>query len=190
MTSRKPCINVNTATYSGKELSPLHYGLSAEGYELDTIMEGYDKLMWITKIKNNRKVWIRYSVPNRMAHEPQEKEDYEANKTEQQEIVKEKETKETKITEEKQEIPIVMCMPTEKNVMKPVVEEKKLTAYNMFLTYRLQELKKHYSTMNVTKSNKEVFTEVVKQWKALDKKSEEYTSIMKAAEDYSKFTKS
>lgn len=196
MTSRKPCINVTTTTYTGKELSPLHNGLSAEGYDLDTVMEGFDKLMWITKIKNNRKVWVRYSIPNRMAHEHQEKEANEQKKNEDQEIVKE--TEDNKISDETQDIagkklediPVVICMPIEKTVMKRAVEEKKLTAYNMFLTYRLQEQKKHYSTINVTKSNKEVFNEVIQQWKSLDKKSEEYVSIMKAAEDYSRITKS
>ena len=59
MTTRKPCINVPSASYNGKEQSPLHFGLSAEGYELNTIMEGYDHMMWIVKIKNNKKVWVR-----------------------------------------------------------------------------------------------------------------------------------
>lgn len=190
MTSRKPCINVTTTTYSGKELSPLHFGLSAEGYELDTIMEGYDKLLWITKMKNNRKVWVRYSTPNRMVHEQRANEDYDTSKNDEQENMKPDDKYDQKESEDTPNIPIAVCMPTEKDVMKPVVEEKKLTAYNMFLTYRLQELKKHYTTANVKKSNKEIFNEVVKQWKALDKKSEEYASIMKEAEDYSKMTKS
>jgi len=192
MTSRKPCINVTTATYSGKELSPLHYGLSAEGYDIDTILEGHDKLMWITKIKNNRKVWIRYSTPNRMVHE-QHKEDSENKETNELENTCHGdgtgETLQEVVHDEKMEIPVAVCMPTVPIVMKPVVEEKKLTAYNMFLTYRLHELKKEYSSTGVVKSNKEVFGDVVAQWKTMNKKSEEYASIMKKAEEFSKFNK-
>lgn len=192
MTSRKPCINVTTATYSGKELSPLHYGLSAEGYDIDTILEGHDKLMWITKIKNNRKVWIRHSIPNRMVHE-QQKEEVESKESDGQDKMNnigetDQQNKEV-VDNAPKDIPIVVCIPTVPNVMKPVVEEKKLTAYNMFLTYRLHELKKLYSSTDVVKPNKEVFNDVVAQWKALDKKSEEYATIMKAAEEFSKFNK-
>lgn len=56
---RKSCTNVQLYTYTGKENSPLHFGLSAEGYELNTVMKGFDTLFWIVKYKNNRKVWVR-----------------------------------------------------------------------------------------------------------------------------------
>jgi hypothetical protein len=45
--------------YTGKEQSPLHFGLSAEGYDTNSSMEGYDKNLWVVEIKNNKKVWIR-----------------------------------------------------------------------------------------------------------------------------------
>jgi hypothetical protein len=53
----KPCINFPKNTYSGKEQSPLRYGLSAEGYDINSAMEGYDKQVWVVEIKNNKKVW-------------------------------------------------------------------------------------------------------------------------------------
>tara|TARA_B110000483_G_scaffold93647_1_gene115371 strand:- start:3355 stop:3822 length:468 start_codon:yes stop_codon:yes gene_type:complete len=45
--------------YKGTEQSPLHFGLSAEGYDTNSSMEGYDKNLWVVEIKNNKKVWIR-----------------------------------------------------------------------------------------------------------------------------------
>ena len=56
MTSvKKPCINSSKHYYTGTELSPLHFGLSAEGYEINSVMEGYDKELWVVDIKNNKK---------------------------------------------------------------------------------------------------------------------------------------
>jgi len=53
----KTCINFPKNTYSGKEQSPLRYGLSAEGYDINSAMEGHDKQVWVVEIKNNKKVW-------------------------------------------------------------------------------------------------------------------------------------
>jgi len=57
MSSLKPCINFPKNTYSGKEQSPLRYGLSAEGYDINSAMDGYDKQVWVVEMKNNKKVW-------------------------------------------------------------------------------------------------------------------------------------
>ena len=59
MTSKKTCINYPSCTYTGKEQSPLRFGLSAEGYAVNSVLEGYDKHLWAVEIKNNKKVWIR-----------------------------------------------------------------------------------------------------------------------------------
>jgi hypothetical protein len=53
----------------GTELSPLHYGLSAEGYDINSIMEGYDKELWIVDVKNNKKVWVKNENLSRITHE-------------------------------------------------------------------------------------------------------------------------
>lgn len=59
MSLKKACINCSNMYYTGNEKSPLHYGLSAEGYESNSAMEGYDKNIWIVDIKNGKKVWVR-----------------------------------------------------------------------------------------------------------------------------------
>lgn len=71
---RKSCVNVQLFTYTGKEKSPLHFGLSAEGYEPNTVMNGFDNLFWIVKYKNNRKVWVRKddSLENNVIEEKNE----------------------------------------------------------------------------------------------------------------------
>jgi hypothetical protein len=66
---KKVCINSSKNYYMGTELSPLHYGLSAEGYEINSIMEGYDKELWIVDIKNNKKVWAKNENLSRITHE-------------------------------------------------------------------------------------------------------------------------
>ena len=59
MSTKRACINFPKMFYTGNEQSPLHFGLSAEGYDTNTLMEGYDKNSWVVEIKNNKKVWIR-----------------------------------------------------------------------------------------------------------------------------------
>ena len=59
MSVKQSCINVPTMFYTGNEKSPIHYGLSAEGYDINVAMEGYDKNIWVVDVKNNKKVWIK-----------------------------------------------------------------------------------------------------------------------------------
>ena len=66
---KKVCINSSKNYYMGTELSPLHYGLSAEGYDINSIMEGYDKELWIVDVKNNKKVWVKNDHLSRITHE-------------------------------------------------------------------------------------------------------------------------
>lgn len=152
MSSRKPCINVSSMTYSGKEQSPLHFGLSAEGFDLNFRKQGYDELIWKVQIKNNKKVWVRTSEDDT-----------------EDEISEREEKKDTEIQ------------------IKPENSKtgvKKLTNYNLFLTYRLYELKKQYAEENKSIVNKEIFALVVQEWKSLDKKSKEFQEIMKVAEEH------
>lgn len=58
-TTKKPCKNNPTFTYSGKESSPLGLGYTAESEHVGTTMEGRDKTMWMVGIKNGVKVWNR-----------------------------------------------------------------------------------------------------------------------------------
>jgi hypothetical protein len=82
MSLKKACINCPKMFYTGKEQSPLHFGLSAEGYELNAGMEGFDKLLWIVDVKNGKKVWIRKdSIVRITKEEPLIKDKEEPNKT-------------------------------------------------------------------------------------------------------------
>lgn len=69
MSGKKVCINSQSAYYTGKEQSPLHFGLSAEGYEVNSIMEGFDKELWIVEVRNNKKVWTKKEHINKMTYE-------------------------------------------------------------------------------------------------------------------------
>ncbi len=157
MSTRKPCVNIPTASYTGKEQSPLHFGLSAEGYELNTIMEGYDHLLWQVKIKNNKKVWVRQiSTNSKMVHEEPV--------ILQNEIISENTN-----------------IKTTPEIIKPNVEEKKITDYNLFLTYRLHELK---NNKNNKSNNKEIFNTVIAEWKELKKKPTELANIITLAQEF------
>lgn len=159
MSTRKQCTNVSTATYSGKEQSPLHFGLSAEGYDVNTILEGYDKMMWSVKIKNNKKVWVRQVPINnqRMLYEePVIPEVSESSKVDV-------------INNKNNEIPV-----EEEKDLVSIVSTKKITDYNMFLTYKLHELKKD----NNTKTNKELFNLAINEWKELKKTPNELKQLL------------
>ena len=69
MSGKKACVNCSTAYYTGKEQSPLHFGLSAEGYEINSIMEGFDKELWIVELRNSKKVWTKKEHINKMTYE-------------------------------------------------------------------------------------------------------------------------
>ena len=105
-------------------------------------------------MKNNRKVWVRTT------------EDY----IEDEQSEKEQGQQETSNIEIKSQ--------TSKTGV------KKLTNYNLFLTYRLHELKKQYTEEKKNIVNKEIFALVVQEWKSIDKKSKEFQEIMKAAEEH------
>jgi hypothetical protein len=69
MSGRKICLNCPSVYYTGREQSPLHFGLSAEGYEINSIMEGFDKELWIVEVRNNKKVWTKRDNINKMTYE-------------------------------------------------------------------------------------------------------------------------
>lgn len=176
MSTRKPCINISTTTYSGKEQSPLRFGLSAEGYELNTIVEGYDKMMWIVKLKNGKKVWVRQLVSNeRMVYEePVIQESQDISDTLDILTVVNTSYKEPEHIDKNE--PVIMTAK---------VQEKKITDYNLFLTYRLQELKKN----NNNKTNKELFNSAIQEWKELKKNSTEMQNILDIIRKESKIDK-
>jgi len=56
---KKPCINNQSYSYTGKESSPLGVGYDAGAEKVGQIMEGRDKASWMVGMKNGVKVWIR-----------------------------------------------------------------------------------------------------------------------------------
>lgn len=67
--NKNQCINVSTESYTGKEQSPKRFGLSAEGFDINYEKEGFDKLIWVVQMKNNRKVWVRKNNYITITHE-------------------------------------------------------------------------------------------------------------------------
>lgn len=176
MNIAKQCNNDPVKYYYGTEMSPLRFGLSASGYDLDVVMKGHDKLNWVVKMKNNRKVWVRLVIPNKIIHEDIKDEGVIA-------IVKSNDNDKKELAIEKESIAEVKPdKKTKKSKdVKENAPEKKMTDYNIFLAYRLNELKKKYSEENSKKTNKEIFTEVLKEWKSMNKKSKEFEEIIKNA---------
>jgi hypothetical protein len=70
-------------------------------------------------------------------------------------------------------------------IMTTKVQEKKITDYNLFLTYKLQELKKN----NNNKTNKELFNTAIQEWKELKKNSAELQKLLDTLKKESKFEK-
>lgn len=201
MNSRKQCINIPTATYSGKEMSPLRYGISAEEFDMGVVKVGHDGLNWIVKTKNTRKVWVRVYIPDKMVHEIHSKKneiDYE-QKTQNNQIFED--TKQSDNIHEEiideiidEDEPIIKAKQKDDNVeenkKKSVQGEKKQSNYNIFLKYRLNKLKEQYNSSDddndKNKSKKEIFNEVLAEWKKIDKKSQEFKDMMIEAEKYVK----
>lgn len=201
MNSRKQCINIPTATYSGKEMSPLRYGISAEEFDMGVVKVGHDGLNWIVKTKNTRKVWVRVYIPDKMVHEIHSKKneiDYE-QKTQNNQIFEDTKQSDNIHEENIDEIidedePIIKAKQKDDNVeenkKKSVQGEKKQSNYNIFLKYRLNKLKEQYNSSDddndKNKSKKEIFNEVLAEWKKIDKKSQEFKDMMIEAEKYVK----
>lgn len=191
MNDRKQCINIPTATYSGKEMSPLRYGISAEEFDTGVVKQGHDGLNWIVKTKNNRNVWVRIYVPSdKMVHEIH-KVGQTPNNILNDENKETNKTNEDNDVEDKQEEVIDEEQPMIKEIQKPGKTEKEMkktdkkpTNYNLFLAYRLNKLKEYYSKTDDSKTKKEIFDEVLAEWKKLDKKSQEFDDVMKEATEF------
>lgn len=142
-----PCINTPAMTYSGKEFSPLGLGISAEGHDIGVIMTGRDTIKWIVKLKNNRKVWVRYEENiNKMVHEEQQ------IKEENNEIIEENNNKEENKSDKKQ------------------------NNYIKYLSKRKVELKQQYENSKTSKEIFNQILQEWKELKENPKKMEEVFS--------------
>ena len=193
MSARKVCLNCPTSYYTGKEQSPLHFGLSAEGYEINSIMEGFDKDLWIVEVRNNKKVWTKKEHINKMTYE----------------IPLISETTPSVLETEQQASPIVETAPIAQvapavsavpasdidsrvsastvlastTTVPPAIKEKvsktiKPTDYTLFITYRIHQMKE------VSGDNKRNYDCAREEWKDYKKKPDELREIMVEANLY------
>ena len=198
MSFRRNCINNSSFSYTGKEQSPLRFGLSAEGYPVNSILEGFDKNIWVVEIKNNRKIWVRKDDDFRITYEQpliNKLEDY--NKTVDIENISEvsgvddnievkssvKNTKKSVKNVKKTDIENVRdtesTLSTCDNIETKVV--KKPTNYNIFLTYRLKMLKEEYKRDGKNNKDKEIFKMVIKEWNDYKTRPAELKIILEQA---------
>jgi len=207
MSVRKVCLNFPTSYYTGKEQSPLHFGLSAEGYEINSIMEGFDKDLWIVEVRNNKKVWTKKEHINKMTFEiplitestPQPLTPLTQQKEKEQPLTpltqqKEKEQPLTPLTpltqpttqqtetEQQQEPEIAPLSPPSQSDV--VVKEKvsktvKPTDYTLFITYRIHQMKEISGG-----DNKKNYDTARYEWKEYKNKPDELRLIMVEANHY------
>jgi len=184
MTSiKKPCINSSKHYYTGTELSPLHYGLSAEGYEINSVMEGYDKELWVVDIKNNKKVWVKNDTIIRITHEdpvinntePKLNENNKLNEKIVSIMNSNKAIIESGKNEENPNLENNISLVANIDLSKILDKNKKSTDYNIFVKYRLNQLK------DISKNKKENFNNVKNEWHEIKKDKENFKVIMSNA---------
>lgn len=203
--TKKVCINSSKNYYTGTELSPLHFGLSAEGYDINSIMEGYDNELWIVDIKNNKKIWVKNEYLSRITYEEpviknilstSENIGCDINELNfKDNIYHLKEINEIKENNSNSEINCCVekkddtCDTCEDNkdecinngslqsdsVNKNIKNDKKPTDYNIFVKFRLNELK------DFSKNKKGNFENVKVEWRELKKNKSQLKVVMDKA---------
>ena len=193
---KKTCINSSKHFYTGTELSPLRFGLSAEGYELNSVMEGYDKELWVVDIKNGKKVWVKNDTIIRITREDPvintepmllEKMRGESNHKINEHIVtimnmninvnKAVSVTNTKIADNNEEASNVnngVVQNTNTDTLN-IMKNKKSTDYNLFVKYRLYQLK------DTNNNKKENFNNVKNEWHELKKDKNNFDIVMSNA---------
>ena len=174
---KKVCINSSKHYYTGTELSPLHFGLSAEGYELNSVMEGYDKELWVVDIKNNKKVWVKNEAIIRITREDPIINNIEPRQSENkinEKIVNIMNSNKAIIDNEKNNLNETQRAKDNTNNISGVsdnlniLDKKKSTDYNIFVKYRLNQLK------DISKNKKENFNNTKNEWHELKKDKEKF----------------
>jgi hypothetical protein len=192
MSARKVCLNFPTSYYTGKEQSPLHFGLSAEGYEINSIMEGFDKDLWIVEVRNNKKVWTKKEHINKMTFEiPLITESTPQPLTQSTPLTPltlltqstpqtEPEQSLTQTTSQEPEIVPPPTPPQSDVVVKEKVSKTvKPTDYTLFITYRIHQMKEISGG-----DNKKNYDTARYEWKEYKNKPDELRLIMVEANHY------
>ena len=207
MSGKKVCINSQSSYYTGKEQSPLHFGLSAEGYEVNSIMEGFDKELWIVEVRNNKKVWTKKEHINKMTYEiPLITEltdprvvsalpvisvtasvitDGDASSNIEAQTISSATLDDTNILQNNlpSSQPVCDTPPDNSKNKAKVSKTIKPTDYTLFITYRIYEMKKTSS------DNKKNYDTAREEWKEYKKKPDELRLIMIDANNHSCYIK-
>jgi hypothetical protein len=187
MSGKKACINCPSSFYTGKEQSPLHFGLSAEGYEVNAIMEGFDTELWIVEVRNNKKVWTKKEHINKLTYEKPvindtlrtANDDPAAN----QDNIADKSSSVGADFNAKNRLDgaeISNSEPDNDNVNSKNKASKtiKPTDYTLFITYRIHQMKKEST------DNKKNYDCARYEWKEYKKKPDELKAIMIEANNF------
>jgi hypothetical protein len=205
MSGKKICINCSTSYYTGKEQSPLHFGLSAEGYDINSIMEGFDKELWIVDVKNNKKVWTKKEHINKMtyekplitettqnncdgndgntqtiAHNDNANDNANANDNDNANANAASNANDADTTHQ---VPLSNTASTEESAMNKGGKPSKTikpTDYTLFITYRISQMKL------LSNDNKKNYDCAREEWKEYKKKPDELKAIMIETNNFSK----
>jgi len=186
MSGKKVCVNSNSSYYTGKEQSPLHFGLSAEGYDINAIMEGYDKELWIVEIRNNKKVWTKKDYINKMTYEKpliSETNDVSTNNNENNNVDILNTQDNSPIINSSANDPIAISISNPNNEDKNKNKSSKTikpTDYTLFITYRIHQMK------DISNDNKKNYDCARHEWKEYKNKPNELKTIMIEANNFSK----
>ena len=205
MSGKKICINCSTSYYTGKEQSPLHFGLSAEGYDINSIMEGFDKELWIVDVKNNKKVWTKKEHINKMTYEKPlitetTQNNCDGNDGNTQTIAHNDNANDVandvanaasnaasnanaNDADTTHQVPLSNTASTEESAMNKGGKPSKTikpTDYTLFITYRISQMKL------LSNDNKKNYDCAREEWKEYKKKPDELKAIMIEANNFSK----
>lgn len=174
--TKNQCTNVSTESYTGKEQSPKRFGLSAEGFDINYEKEGFDKLIWVVQVKNNRKVWVRKNNFITITHEepiipdiiPNDTipDTIDNNDTSSDTIDTSPDTIDTSPNTNDTEIKTEVSISSDNT--KP---DKKKTDYNIFLKYYLNKLKNEDEYKSTP--HKIIFQMATQEWARLKKNPNE-----------------
>ena len=177
--NKSQCTNISTESYTGKEQSPKRFGLSAEGFDINFEKEGFDKLIWVVQIKNNRKVWVRKNNIITITHEEPVIPDIKTHKIIDNHIDNPIDNNNDDIISDKKDKDIENIEDTNKKDKEDndtSKTDKKKTDYNIFLKYYLNKLKEEEE--NKLLAHKVIFQMAIQEWARLKKNPTELKSLI------------
>ena len=164
-----PCSNISTDSYTGKEQSPKRFGLSAEGFEINFEKEGFDNQIWCVQIKNGRRVWSKKCNISKITHEIPL-----LSSSEITIYINEVDGPSSNNDDIKKEIKEQSDISEVSEVSEPKIEKKK-TDYNIFIKYHLDKLKSENKDNTPPKT---LFQATTDEWRRLKKNPDELKLLM------------